>query len=438
MNRAYASGFGEGKKHRKQTEWGTTLLELMVAVAVFIVISTAAFTLLNSQQNASIGVNGRVGMNMALRNTISMLQMDLANAGSYYFQASNQSNAALGVTMLNRVVAATSGCTQGSTCGCYTAGSPFGTYGQNCFDTLNIISIDATAPVVPLTNSTGPVGPSVSGSTYLSPGTGTTSIYGGLGVTNVGTSTQTTLTAAATAAAFNAGDQLLLLKAGGAQYTSVILTAKPTVNASGLVQFTFQSTSSTGSNSLTYDPLNISACSGTTPCPASSATAAGTTSQVTTSFNGTDSLMRLNYITYTVNYSNTDYSGNQNPILTRQTTIAGVTTAAATVMEQVIGFKVGGSVHNDPDATLGLDTTNYNYDSSSYTLNPASVGANNGANAYNFTLLQSIRVSLLARTAPVYTKNYVYRNTFDGGPYQVQGAAVVVSPRNMNTSTVNY
>lgn len=96
------------------------------------------------------------------------------------------------------------------------------------------------------------------------------------------------------------------------------------------------------------------------------------------------------------------------------------------VMDQIIGFKAGGTIWNSPTGAVPADITSYNYDASTYT--------NSIANdtAYNFSALLAVRVSLIGRTAPATTANYVYRNSFDGGPYQVQGTAVVVNPRNMN------
>jgi hypothetical protein len=47
-------------------------------------------------------------------------------------------------------------------------------------------------------------------------------------------------------------------------------------------------------------------------------------------------------------------------------------------------------------------------------------------------LIRSVRTSLIGRTTPNYSSQYTYRNTFDGGPYQVQGTAIVVNPRNMS------
>lgn len=421
MNKTFATGLVTKERRRERVERGTSLIELMVAVAVFIVISTAAFLLLSQQQSASIGVNGRVGLNLALRNSVSMLQMDLANAASYYYQIANNPGGALGVTLVNNVV------TAGSGSGCYTAptgASVIGTYGASCFDTLNIIQVDSTYPVLNATDSTGGFSASANCSN-----TSTGFAYGQLGTLNPAT------------LPYKIGDQLLLIQNGGLQYTSVVLTAVPTVSGTA-IKFTFHPTTSTtvaaggplagtvitGVNTLANDPLNISACSGTTPCPPTSVETVYLTQQFCPGGSTAtgDFILKLAPITYTVNWTATDYAGNQNPTLQR--TQGGVT---SNVMEQVIGFKVGGTVWQDPTA-VSPDQTYYNYDASSYTLDPAYVGANNGANAYQFTLLRAIRVSLIGRTAPVYTHNYVYRNTFDNGPYQVQGTVVVVNPRNMN------
>jgi len=49
----------------------------------------------------------------------------------------------------------------------------------------------------------------------------------------------------------------------------------------------------------------------------------------------------------------------------------------------------------------------------------------------DFALIRSVRVSLIARTNPNPDPSYTFRNTFDGGPYQVVNATVVINPRNM-------
>jgi len=91
------------------------------------------------------------------------------------------------------------------------------------------------------------------------------------------------------------------------------------------------------------------------------------------------------------------------------------------VMEQVVGFKVGASVWND--GAGGTDTTYspYYYDPATFPNKPN-----------DFSLVRSIRISIIARTAPSRNPTNQFRNAFDNGAYQIQGAAVVVNPRNMS------
>jgi hypothetical protein len=92
-------------------------------------------------------------------------------------------------------------------------------------------------------------------------------------------------------------------------------------------------------------------------------------------------------------------------------------------MDQVIGFKVGAAIRNSITDTMN---TQYNYNASTYTVNTTN------DSAYMFSLVRSVRVSLIARTQPSTDPSFTFRNAFDGGPYQVQGASVVVNPRNLN------
>lgn len=138
-----------------------------------------------------------------------------------------------------------------------------------------------------------------------------------------------------------------------------------------------------------------------------------TANKLTNSFCGGDWILKLAPITYQVNSSNPS-----DPILTR--TQSGTT---ATVMEQVIGFKVGATIWN---AGTDVVSTQYNYNASTYT------NVTTGDEAYNYTLIRSVRISIIGRTAPTTNPNYQFRNTFDNGAYQVEGVAVVVNPRNMS------
>lgn len=402
-------------------ERGTTIIEMMIAVAIFALISGIAFKMMSQQQNASLGLSGQVGLTMGLRNAATMIQMDLANAGSHYYQDVNKSYGVLGVTILNNVVAAP---TSGSTT-CHTAGTTI--YNNSCFDQLTVLAIDNTYVLNP-TNSSG-----VPGSTV----TNTASGNPAYGMPITATNSQTV------AAYFHTGDQLLFLTNDGTHYTSVMLTQNATASSSTApIVFTFASTYGDGHNSLANDPLNITTCGGTTPCPRSA------TPPLTNSFGGStgayDYILKLQPVTYLVcsgpGSPTTPYLCDQSanspdiadPKLMRVVGSKPGVSTASVVMDQVIGFKVGATVWN---SALGdFNNMNYVYDASTYTVNPLT--ANDSA--YNFTVLRSVRVSMIARTAPAFTgnsanvNNYTYRNGFDGGPYQVQGTAVVVNPRNMN------
>ena len=93
-----------------------------------------------------------------------------------------------------------------------------------------------------------------------------------------------------------------------------------------------------------------------------------------------------------------DLTNPANPVLTRTVAGATQTLSQKTLATQIIGLKIGASLFNN---TLDTDTTTYSFDSSSY---------NNGtAVPYNYTLVRSIMVSLIGRTAPTTDPNYVFR-----------------------------
>jgi len=374
---------------------GFTLVELLVASAVFLLVAGAAFTLFAKQELSSEIVQGQVGLNIALRNSATQLQIDLANAGSGYFQGLNVPSWPVGVTIVNNWVTAGTSCYNSTT----------QTYGASCFDQVNIIAAanPATYPPIHASDSTGGAG------------------VGNCSNTNSGIAygqAASGLTLAQTAAKYSSGDQLLFLTSTGNYITSVVLTGAPTVVGSA-VKFAFNATldqtvsgiNYKGYNTLVNDPLDITACDGLSTCSTAAQGQPG--SKLGEQFCGTDWILKLAPITYQV-----DRSTPSNPKLTR--TQSGSTT---TVMEQVIGFKVGAAIWN---ATSGTDATTYNYQASTYT----NVTANDMA--YNFTLVRSVRVSLIGRTTPSTDPNYKFRNAFDNGAYQVQGTAIVVNPRDMS------
>lgn len=351
-------------------ERGFTLLELLIAAAVFLVISGSALALLakhqpifNQQQN--IGA-----LNIQIRNAVSQLQLDTINAGSGYYQGINIPDFPIGVTIENH-----------TTTPCNTA-STF-TYGPNCFDTLNIIAVDTSTPPSHPTNSAGGCALTTGSPIYANPVAPTT--------------------AAQLAADFKNGDQLLLVTSNGSNMTTVQLTADASVSGAK-VQLTNDVTAANGTNSA--DPAYISV---------------KPNNKLGTSFCNTDWVLKILPITYKV-----DTSTASNPKLIREQPSGS--TNDVVVAEQMVGFKLGAIIWNScTPACTSDDGSTYNYDDSTY-------ADSSGSQADNFSLIRSVQMEVIARTNPNPDPSYVYRNGFDGGPYQIQSVSVVVNPRNLTMS----
>ena len=374
---------------------GFSLIELMVAMAIFLLVSASVFTLFSHQQTNANQQQGLVGLNIGIRNAIGQLELDLANAGTGYYVGANIPSWPVGVTIANNV----------SSTSCYENK----TYTTNCFDQLNILTAANSTSTTPPINPTGPGGCSNTsqGVAYGQAATG--------------------LTLAQTAANYSQGDQLLFLNNKGTKMTAVKLTQAPVpVPAQALVTFSFNATRTDGSNSLANDPLDIAACGGTT-CPTSGCGGTGLCPQpppagslpppayLNDQYCSGDWILKVSAISYYVDTSNPN-----DPQLIREQPGNKVA-----VMDQVIGFKVGAAIRNSITNTMSPD---YNYDASTYTVNKTD------DSPYMFSLVRSVRVSLIARTQPSLDPSFTFRNAFDGGPYQVQGASVVVNPRNLNLS----
>lgn len=386
--------------NRNRTASGYTLLEFLVAMSVFIVVTGAVFTLFRRDDPLFTNQQNMVGVNLALQNAVTQMEIDSVNAGTGYFPGTNIPNWPTGLTIQNAAPV-------GGDCGDNATYN----YNSTCFDTLNIITVDP---------NTGPQ--------HLGTAGNTISTYAGGAATStmvLYTPTITTAAAATALAAFyHSGDELLLLKVDGSQMTTVSLTHAG--SASGTtITLTFNTTSSTGTNSVANDYLGITTSTGAADNP---------TTQLGTSFGNSDWILRLTPITYQVNATNP-----ADPQLVR--TQNGTSNVVA---DQVIGFRVGASLWNDAhDTDLATSTLAATCvgtaDSSSepttyytYNYNACSYGAANGT-SYDFSIIRSVRVSIIGRTPPsnAGTSN-TFRNTFDNGPYQIQGLAVTINPRNLS------
>jgi hypothetical protein len=267
----------------------------MVAMAIFMIIGGAAVRLVKNHSKLASTTQNQVGLNMALRNAISQMEIDVSNAGTGYYPGALIADWPIGVTIVNRPQ--TSACNTGTT------------YGVNCFDQLNVIAADTSVPPLhPSSSSTGPVDVNTDTQTdlYLTP--------------------PSTTTPAAFAALFKNGDELLWLKPGSprSRMTTTTLNADGVVSGT-TVHLTFPSTTSNGINGAEKYLIANPGDDNDPGLP------------LAHSFSATqDWVMKLKPVVYSV-----DISTASNPKLTRT---QGSTTDV--IAEQVIGFRVGASVRN--------------------------------------------------------------------------------------------
>jgi type II secretory pathway pseudopilin PulG len=379
--------------HRKSSATGFTLVEFMVAMAMFVLISSSVLVLFAKQAPYFARQQNLVGVNIAIQNAVSQMQLDLANAGTGYYPGDLIASSPIGVTIVN----------QPSGAGACNVAATF-TYTAACFDTLNILTLNANIPPVHPTDATGGTASTICSSINSSPFYIQPNHIAGQTLAQDLTST---------AAEFHTGDQLLLITTGGATHSitgptggnsatassgtlvnSFVLTGAPTKGAN-YVSLPF--TAPPAGTKYTGDSLNISDSAST---------------NLATGFCAADWVMKLEPTTYQI-----DVSNPQDPKLTR--TQNGNTD---TIAEQIIGFKVGAATWN---SVLNTSTLTYSfYAPNASTATPAGYGK-------DFELVRSVRVTMIGRTNPNPDPSYTFRNTFDGGPYQVLDASVVINPRNM-------
>ena len=350
---------------------GFTLIELMVAMAVFLIIGGATFGLFNQHAKLFNDQQYQVGLNISMRNALSQLESDMVNAGTGYYLTVTRATWPIGVIIKNSAPGG----------GCYNAATF--TYQASCFDTLRILTTDSTTPPgAPGFDATGAgcTNTNTSANAYVTP------------PSVINPATNANWTVADYAKQFKNGDQVLFAGTSG-NYNTAKLTADGTASG-GTVQLVHMQTSTAGQ-------ANTGPPNGTDPLDFSTHNDAN----LAISFcQATDWVVKLaSPIVYTV-----DATDPTNPQLTRAQ--GGAT---AVVAEQIIGFKVGASTFV---GATGSSTALYNYDSSSY--------------GYDYNSIRSVRASLIGRTPPNLANQY--RNSFDQGPYKIEAMSVVVNPRNLS------
>jgi prepilin-type N-terminal cleavage/methylation domain-containing protein len=387
---------GQRLPGRKAISPGFSLLELLVAMAVFLLISAVSFTLFSRHQALLSQEQVTVGLNIGLRNALAQIQIDVVNSGNGLILGQNVPAWPVGVTIQNSDPTAAQ---------CDPQASSPPVYAAACFDSMSVILADRTTPALVPQTATGGTG-------TISTSAGTT--FFAANPVNPATG-QPFYTPAQLAARFNTGDKILFVKgcsggfhranlnaanSSGCAFTTAVLSAPgavATTNPPGptFVMLTFNSTLAGGANPVC---LNPNTCND--PLNMTSYTPAG---DLADSYGTSDYVVRLAPISYWV-----DTTNPLDPQLKR--TQAGTDNV---LMDQVIGFKVGAALWNSANTS----TFQYNYDASTYPI------------PYDYSLIRSVRVSMIGRTQP--NPSDPYRNPFDQGPYQIRGNSIIVDPRNL-------
>jgi prepilin-type N-terminal cleavage/methylation domain-containing protein len=379
---------------RRSAARGFTLIEMMIAITVFIVIGAAAMSLFKQHAALFSDQQYQIGLNVSLRNALAQMENDVVNAGTGWYNAANSvASWPIGIKIVNNVAG-------GATC--HPPGTP--TYNAPCFDILSLIVPDPTTPP---------------GQVYVAPGTAGCATPASTGTTGTGTSTMTISpiapsTQAQLLSGFIANSQVIFIHVGtsGTLMTTAVLTIPASASGTNVL-LTYGATKNDGTNpTATNDPLNLTTTANVDP--------ALIPTTLTNSFcSGTDWVVKIAPIKYWVNTAVAT-----NPTLTR--TENGIDNPIAS---QIIGFKLGAS-------TVVLNGTNVTSSSGSYCYNAASTTSPCYDN--QFDQIRSVRISLIGRTPPgIYTNSNVnsttlFTNSFDGQSYKIQSLSIIVNPRNLS------
>jgi len=409
----------------KRKSKGFSIFEMLVAMAVFLIIASAAFSLFNKHLALVTEQQSLSSVNIGLRNAMSQLELDLAAAGPNLFSGVQQSGSpvqpfSLGVMIRNNTPAAAGAC----------APNANWSYPTNtaCFDSLTLLTVKpcagGNAPVLQIDD----------------PGNSTESLSSSSVVWGNDFNSGANLTN--DAACYKKGDEILVVQPSngipltcdnGNQFNycmGVVTLTKDAQVSGGKIQLQHNPT---GAGS---DPLGvIFSNAGTNNYANANGLAVGYSNGafIVDLGDGT------NDITYSVQASATDPTNDQ---LVRCNGTACTAANAQVLTDQVIGFKVG-AILWDNAKTNATDDANYFYDASKYCTD-AIAGADCSTtpppanDPYDFSLIRAVRVSMIARTVPSANAAVLtnFKNGFDGGPYLVQQGSVSVDLRSITNSDI--
>jgi len=422
---------------------GFSLIELMVAMALFLIVAGAAFSLFNQHVQMATRQQNFSSVNIALRNAMSQLELDLSGAGQNLVSTDTQAqgeNFTLGVIIHNNYVGVAPACAVSTADWSYPVSSA-------CFDSFTTVNLKPctatggkTAPVLQLND------PTAGTTEFLN---ASASAYG-----NDTVSATDNTRATNDASCFKNGDEILVVQVptqadsfvscdgGTFSYCMgvVTLSADATVTSSGGTYYVRLPHAAAGS---THDPLQIVyASGGITNFANALNVATGYASGIGTFIMDLGTAANNNIVTYAVM---ANPSNAADPQLMRCPGPTCTTANAQMVADQVIGFKVGADIWGSQQGNTA-EIGSYLYNAAHYCSNAmiASVGPPvtyvdctatppSAYDPYDYTLVRSVRISLVGRTTPAIDQQMAkFQNGFDGGPYLVQQAAVVVDVRNLS------
>jgi prepilin-type N-terminal cleavage/methylation domain-containing protein len=409
---------------------GFTLIELMVAMAVFVIIAGVAFSLFGKHEAYAMRQEGLSSVNIGLRNAISQMQMDLAGSGENLLANVHSVSVQpfyAGIIVQNNVPGTAPNCAPNQSNWSYPVPSA-------CYDGLTIINpkiCNGTAsPVLTLSDNAGGENLSVSSIMFAddpnNPGNGTSLNFD--------------------QGCFQNGDEVLVVQPQNttaqpqcpANYCMTVVTLTKNAQVAGnKIQLQHNPTGAGGTaancpGATCTDPLGIIynqySSSGTNYTNALGAGFSNGAFIVDLGTGGTD-------ISYAVQNNPADPA---DPQLIRCNTPLALCIAGAgqVLTDQVIGFKIGAALADGK--TNGTDIASYFFNAAGYcneSINNADCNADPPPNndPFDYSLIRALRVSLIARTKPSSNATLSqFTNGFDQGPYLVQQASVAVDIRNMS------
>lgn len=363
---------------------GFSLVELMVTLGVFLVISGAVLNLVSKHIPLFASQQSQAGMNFGLRNAAAQLQIDGANAGSGFYPSQSTTSFPIGMTIVPG----------DATKNCYDATNH--TYGQDCFDTITILKVDKDTPPAQVIQSGVTAESTTAGSLFVKSATTSADKLAGF---------------------YKAGDYVLLLNVSDGTMTVVMLSDDAKVS-DDKVHFLHHKTKDDkasdgetplypGINDPKYDPFGITTTKN---------------NKLGENFYEGDWAVKITPVVYKV-----DAKVPSNPKLVRlQVGTSGCNPLVdsppyddkCVIAEQVIGFRVGAQISEDPEPSASkTDCKPYCYDPSSYGM--------------KWNEIRSVRATLIGRTAP-NTSGGTAHNDFDKGPYKIEAVSVVLNPRSLS------